>query len=224
MASVDDWTATGSTLAPGVTHVTNVAPRSNALHRLTLAHLRETSGRVFWIDARDTATTYPFYAAPSTDHLLSSIRIARAWTAYQHHTLIRQLVDRVSPRTCLVVLPNIYSLYTDDDLDQTESEHLVRSSLTTIAALASTYDLPVVLSAPTADATTLAPFVDYELIGESTTTSATPIAATTGLHGWQTTLPYWADVAGTRDEACVELLSRYRRLTHPQQVSLAIEY
>lgn len=216
MVGLDDPIAPGEELASGVTHVTNVAPRDSALHRLTLAYLRENPGRVFWIDARDTAATYTFYSLSPSDRSLASIRIARAWTAYQHHTLVRQLVDIVTPRTQLIVLPNVYSLYTDDDLSETAAEQLARSSLTTVAALTTTHDIPAVITTPTVDSSPIDQFVDHVLRWEP------PVTIDAAC--WQTTIPYWTERIGTLDERRPNSTDRFVRNRPGQQASLAIDH
>lgn len=176
-------------LKSGVTLVF-AGERSIVPHRLTIAQQAAERGHILWIDARDTASTYALYELADETRLLSGIQIARAWTAYQHHTLVRQLVERVSPRTRLLVLPNVCSLYRDSDIDEPIADRLLKGSLETVAELVRVSSVPAILTAPPAERTVLAPFVDEMHIASE---QEEPRG------DWmQTTIPYWVQQAGSR--------------------------
>lgn len=189
-------------LDPGVTWLIDASDRSTAHHQLVLEHLASDRGQVLWIDARDTASTYALHALARRPRLLDPIRIARAWTAYQHHSLVRRLVERASDRTRLVVLPHVCSLYRDDDLADQEATQLLASTLETLAALADALAVPVLLTAPETERQALDPVTDRELTCEATEQGYTFVGEsfrTTIYHtadGWQTTIPYWVELLG----------------------------
>ena len=187
-------------LDPGATVLID-GQRSTAPHRLVLAQQRWTRGEVLWVDARDTASTYALYRLTGDEQLLEGIEIARAWTAYQHHTLVRSLVERTTPRTRLLVLPNVCSLYRDADLDAAVAEQLLTGTLETVAELARITTTRVLLSAPPDERSTLVPYVDTTLrqrTGGGLPDSG-PVPPTD--RGWlQTTIPDWIQRLGERHE------------------------
>lgn len=190
------------TLPAGVTWLIDGSARSTAAHQLVLHQLEADRGQVLWIDARDIASTYTFYPLAARTHQLSAIQIARAWTAYQHHTLVRHAVERASARTRLIVVPHVCSLYRDDDLDAHEADQLLGASLQTLSALATALSLPVLMTAPQQERSTLASTVDHELQCESTDYGYAfrgedfQTTVYHERHWWQTTIPYWVELLG----------------------------
>lgn len=213
-------------LAPGVTRLLGVDERSTAPHRLVLAHLQADAGSVLWVDARDTASTYALYALTRNRRLLDAIELARAWTAYQHHTLVRQLVERVTPRTSLVVLPNVCSLYRDDDLGDREADRLLGATLSTVAELANARELPALLTADRAERAILESFADHTYTWEQTRHGETfhgedfQPPAYPGAGWWQTTVPYWVELLGATEQGIAAADSWTS--PDPTQVALAV--
>ena len=199
-----DLEAQVPTLSPGVTVLTATL-RSSAHHQLVLATLQSDRGPVIWIDAGDTASTYTLYELTHRRRLLEEISIARAWTAYQHHSLIRQAIKDVTPRTRLVVVPNVEALYLVDDVDDDEADWLLHSTIRTLAALAQARSIPILLTSARPD---VLPddCIDAELEWEQTPEGATFAgdAGRTMLHRgawwWQTTIPYWVDLFGGMEQ------------------------
>lgn len=189
------------TLDPGLTLLATPDARSTALHRLVARTL--TDGRTaYWVDARNVATTYALAEVARTDRLLDRVHVARAFTAYQHHELVRELVGRVDGRTGLVVCPNLGSLYRDGDVPEGEAADLRAATVAVLADLADACDVPVLVTASgeareavaeaaarELDCTRTAFGLHYE--GESFETTVYPVDG-----GWQTTVPYWVDRCG----------------------------
>lgn len=175
---------------------------STAPHQLVLTQLGSEQGRVFWIDARDLACTYALYDLANTPRALDPIRIARAWTAHQHHTLVQRMVDRASRRTRLIVLPHVCALYRDDDLDEHVGDRLLTASLRTLSALADALKIPVLVTAPPHERPSLESLVDHELQCDATRhgyafTGETFQTTVFYEHSWyQTTIPYWVEMFG----------------------------
>ncbi|MEY7851537.1 hypothetical protein AB7C87_20325 [Natrarchaeobius sp. A-rgal3] len=184
-------------------------PRSTVVHRLVSRRLADASGRTaYWIDARNTASTHVLYDCASSARTLSGLRVARAFTAYQHHSLVREVVRRADPRTELIVAPNVASLYHDSDVPGYEREELVASTLETLSELGEVLGCPVVVtSADDERASTVGEYARTTIECLHTREGLRLVgpdgnAATEGYwHGdwWQTTIPYWADVCGTVD-------------------------
>lgn len=188
----------GPPLDPGITLVITGA-RSTIPHRLTLAQQARDPGHVLWVDARDTASTYTLYALATDGHHLEGIEIARAWTAYQHHTLVRTLVERTTPRTRLLVLPDVCALYRDDDVDDAVAEPLLASALEMVAELARAARVPTLVTAPAAERPVLAPYVESTVRASAARRSTGLVPHAAGDHrGLQTTLPDWVDRVGER--------------------------
>ncbi|WP_256297038.1 hypothetical protein [Haloarchaeobius salinus] len=199
------------TLDPGLTLLATPDTRSTALHHLVARTL--TDGRpAYWVDARNTATTYALAEVARTDRLLDRVHVARAFTAYQHHELVRELVGRVDGRTGLVVCPNLGSLYRDGDVPEQEAADLRAATVAVLADLAGAGDVPVLVTARGEARDAVAAVADRELDctrtdfglryeGESFETTVYPVDG-----GWQTTVPYWVDRCGAvADRPAVEL-------------------
>ncbi|WP_124193471.1 hypothetical protein [Natrarchaeobius oligotrophus] len=202
-------------LESGLTLLAVPTPRSTIVHRLVcdrLADRREAGesgagASAYWIDARNAAAPRVLYDQVSSPGVLSDLRIARAFTAYQHHSLVREVTRRCDPTTELLVAPNVASLYGDDDLPAYEREDLLASSLETLSELGRVLDCPVVVTS--ADDERAATIDDYarstiECVRtrEGVRFETDGEAVTTGYwHGtyWQTTIPYWVDCCGTVD-------------------------
>ena len=200
-----DITARVPTLEPGVT-VVYADERSTAHHQLVLATLQEHRGPAIWIDAGDTASTYALYELTSNPRILDGLSIARAWTAYQHHTLIRQSVERANARTRLLVVPNVHTLYQVEDVPSDEGDWLLSASLTILGELARSLSIPVLLTCPTRATLPDGAAVDHEFEWERTAEGDTFVGADgqstiyRGAWWWQTPIPYWVELFGARDE------------------------
>ncbi|MDG5777519.1 hypothetical protein VB773_13375 [Haloarculaceae archaeon H-GB2-1] len=195
-------------LDPGLTVLRTPNARSTALHRLVLATLPTVSGTTYWMDARNTASTYALYDMASSPRRLDGVRIARAFTAYQHHDLVKRTVREATARTGFLVAPNVASLYRDDDLPDHEREGLFAASLRTLAELAGALDVPILASVTGEDELAAAaldradreltcertPF-GYRYDGDDFETRAYDCGGY-----WQTTIPYWVDLFGAVGE------------------------
>lgn len=199
-------------LEPGITLVRTPGPRSTVLHQFALQTARQVDGAVYWLDARNTVSTYALHNLADNHRLLRSIRLARAFTAHQHFTLIKRLINTVTAQTGCVVLPNASSLYRDDDVPEHEATPLFDAIVTAVSEVATAYDIPVLVSdagprddfaervAATADARYHAESTElgYRVVGEDFETTVYWDKT-----GWQTTIPYWVDLCGV-DEATVQ--------------------
>ncbi|WP_435359243.1 hypothetical protein [Haloarchaeobius sp. DFWS5] len=199
------------TLDTGVTLLETPGQRSTALHRLVVETATTDTGPVYWVDARNTAAVAVLADLADSRRLLARTKVARAFTAYQHHELVRQLVRRVDSRTSLVVCPNLGALYRDDDVPETESARLLDASVTVLADLATACDVPVLVTARGGSYERVARVADCELNctrtrfgfryeGDSFETEVYPVDG-----GWQTTIPYWVDLCGAVTESGIAL-------------------
>ncbi|MFC6716785.1 hypothetical protein ACFQGT_16975 [Natrialbaceae archaeon GCM10025810] len=132
-------------LEPGLTLLEVPSPRSAIVHRIVCDRLAAASRNetAYWIDARNTASTHALYECASSRRVLDGLRVARAFTAYQHHSLVREVARAAGPRTGLIVAPNVADLYRDDDLAEWEREDLRAAALETLAELGRVLEVPV---------------------------------------------------------------------------------
>jgi len=189
----------------GLTLLRLPSARSTGLHRLVINEMHERDGVVFWIDARNEAVPFVLYELAPYRRFLDSVRVARAFTAYQHHTLARQLVQQTTERTAMIVAPNVGSLYEDDDVPEHERWGLFEAALSIFEELGSVYEIPVIVTNEVATAettqkviTAASQKVDVERtrmgLHYSGDVDETKIYVKDGF--WQTTIPYWVDLFG----------------------------
>ncbi|QSW97895.1 hypothetical protein [Haloterrigena alkaliphila] len=213
---------------PGLTALAVPSPRSAIVHRLVCSRLADAATadggglEAYWIDARNTAATQVLYDCTSSPRALESLRVARAFTAYQHHSLVRAVTRRAGPDASLIVAPNVASLYHDADLPEWEREDLLAASLETLAELGRVLECPVVVTS--ADDDRVATVSDYATAtiecvrtregirleradggtdaADADGNRGTVVDETAGYwheHYWQTTIPYWVDLCGAVD-------------------------
>lgn len=182
--------------------------RSMALHRVVSGVLPERDGAAVWIDARDVATTHALYDRLSSS-VLRRIRIARSWTAYQHHELVRRLPADVDEATGIVIAPAVTSLYEDDGVPAPEARWYLESSIAILAELGVACECPVLASVSDTSefASLVAEYAAYEIDCESTDlgyrfdADGFETLAYWDAVFWQTTIPYWVALLGVADNA-----------------------
>jgi hypothetical protein len=191
-------------LDAGLTHLRSPGPRSTAIHRLVVSELCERDGLVYWLDARNTAVTDALYDLAPHRRALDGVRIARAFTAYQHHTLATRIARAVDGRTAMIVAPNVASLYQDDDVPDYEREDLYAAAVTLLAEVGRTFDVPVLVSTDASDAPLPTAVAEDAAVVEAERTrmglryagagGETTVYVEDGF--WQTTIPYWVELFG----------------------------
>jgi len=195
-------------LEPGLTLLQTTHPHSTALHQLALDTVQQVDGVTFWVDARNTSSSYTLHEVAPHRRLLRRIRLARGFTAYQHFMLIRRVVNRASARTGCIVAPNLASLYRDDDVPDHEAGAMLDAVLAALSEVADVYDIPILVT--DADNDDLTDVVSSEVeasyeceqtkmghrfVGEDFETT---VYWEDGY--WQTTIPYWVDLLGVAEQ------------------------
>ncbi len=191
---------------PGLTCCRVPSPRSPILHELVCSRLAETSGSAYWIDAGNTASPQVLYDCASSPRVLDSLHIARSFTAYQHHSIVRRVVEKADPRTSLIVAPNVVGRYRDDDIPPWERDELLAASLETLAELGRALEVPVLVTASSDEAeATVSEHADHGVECVRTREGiriegdgAETMGYWRGSY-WQTTIPYWVDCCGVAD-------------------------
>lgn len=191
------------TLDPGLTFL-DVADAPAALYQVVGSHLAERSGPAYWVDARNAASP-----AALRDHAPAAatrnLRVARAFTGYQHYELVRSLPNEVHPETELVVAPNVAALYEDDDVPDEEAATMFEATLALLAATGAAVDAPVAVTAPGARRTGQVRQAADRVVAAERTRAGLALAGDSFRSdvywhdGWfQTTIPYWVDLLGER--------------------------
>lgn len=206
-------TPSGSTpsLEPGLSVVDVPSHRSTALHEVAINAATERDGNTLWVDARNNAVAQ-LLRHPESRRRFMDINLARAFTAYQHHELIRTLPGQITERTSLIVAPCLTSLYQDDDVPSPEDMQYMRASAAILAEIADTFDLPVLVSCIQGAGKmrdVVGEYTSREIAVEETDMGyrfesddfETLVYWHTGY--WQTTIPYWVDLLGAVDEGCL---------------------
>ena len=191
-------------LEPGVTLLSG---GPDALHRLVAAELARGRTEALWVDPGMAVSTYALYDLVPSERALAGLQVARAFTAYQHHSLVRELPRRASARTELVVVPGVADLYRDEDVPDYEREELFEAALAVCAGLADSLSVPVLLSDAGEDdlSALAAEHADVEVDAERTDQGLALRGGgfeTLGYWGrdyWQTTIPYWVELFGAVD-------------------------
>ncbi|WP_207591215.1 hypothetical protein [Halomontanus rarus] len=186
----------------GLTMCRVPSTRSTAIHHLACSQLAD-GRRGYWIDARNTASTHVLYDCAPSPRALAGLQIARAFTAYQHHSLVRRVARVADPRAELLVAPNVVDLYRDDDLREYEREELLAATLTILGELGHALECPVLVTAADEDAAAIvSEYADREIecleTREGIRFEGEGVQTEGYWHGsyWQTTIPYWVEVCG----------------------------
>lgn len=137
------------TLDPGVTLLTTDGRSTGALQSLVLDRVLLEDGTALWVDADGHASTTSLATIAPSRRTLDRIRVARAFTAFQHYSLLEALEDElaaVGDAAELVVAPSIEWFYANDDLRGGEGAAMLTRGLESLSALAADHDVPVLLS------------------------------------------------------------------------------
>lgn len=98
-----------------------------------------------WIDSGNESSTYALRSA-GTRSVMEKVHIGRAFTPFQHHTLIHGLEDFVKENTEILVLPNIDLLYLDGQVREWEAEELFEEVWQKVLKTAEKHGLKVLVS------------------------------------------------------------------------------
>lgn len=192
----------------GITVVRPPVRRRGAIHQLVISERIHRDGSAYWVDAGNAASSYSLYEVAPSAHLVDSINVARAFTAFQHLSLVQSLPAEIALQTELVVVPNIDILYEECDLPIGERLEMVESALAILEAVAESAGAAVICSVrgegEVAEAVCSA--ADHQLEVEATGLGLSFTGDEFETHGywcdglWQTTIPYWVDIFGSVEE------------------------
>lgn len=211
------------TLDEGVYRLATDGRATGPLQSLVLDHLLFHDGPAYWADAAGHAETGSLARLAPSPRVLDRVRVARAFTAFQHYGLVDALAGAVGDDAGLVVLPALDAFYRGDDLARGEPARLLSGVADRLAALATDRDAPVLVTYGRDDALTrpVADVVDHELACERTRFGPRFVGddfetlVYEDTRGVQTTLAFWErvlrarrDAAGTAGRAVAETVAR----------------
>ncbi|MFC5973075.1 hypothetical protein ACFPYI_17210 [Halomarina salina] len=180
-----------------------------AVHSLVVDHLLIHSGEALWADSHGHARTQSLVRLAPSRRFLDRIRMARAFTAFQHQTLLARLADRVDGDTALVVVPAFDHHYRSDDLTRGEPERMVEAGVGHVEAVAERHDVAVLVTRERDDDLTdpVAGIADERMRVETTRFGPRFVAdgfetlVYRGHDYVQTTLAFWSRVLEERQQA-----------------------
>ncbi|GAA0242784.1 hypothetical protein ACFFQF_22955 [Haladaptatus pallidirubidus] len=201
------------TLDSGITLLETDERATGALQSLVLDQLLLEDGSAVWVDAHGHGTTEPLSRIAPSMRVLDRIRIARAFTPWQHQSLCQDLAPELTDETTIAVLPAFDWFYRSEDLSRGNSERMLATAVDLISEIAETYDIFVLVTQHTNDTLT-APIRERadntirceqtpygpRFTGEEYETLVYPLE--NGLV--QTTLAYWKRILANRHPAMVD--------------------
>ena len=138
-------------LNAGLTLLASDERTGGALHSLVLDQTLVDQGRAVWVDAHGNGTTAPLAQLAPSPRVLERVDIARAFTPWQHHGLLRDLGEQIDEQTALVVLPEFDWFYRADDLQRTERERMRDAGIELVESITTDRDVPVLLTQSRSD-------------------------------------------------------------------------
>lgn len=142
------------TLDSGVTLLDSDYRITGALQSLVLDHILVDDGSAVWVDAKSNSTTRTLAQVAPSMRTLERVHVARAFTPWQHQSLLRDLADEVTEETSLVVLPSFDAFYRGDDVRRSGGKRMVTAGLKLVTDIVDEYDVPVVITQSRADSLT----------------------------------------------------------------------
>lgn len=190
------------TLEPGVTLLTTDGRSTGALQSLVLDRVLLEDGAALWVDADGHASTASLATVAPSRRTLDRIRVARAFTAFQHYSLLESLeaaLAGLGDAGELVVAPSVEWFYANDDLRGGEGEAMLTRGLELLSELAAAHDAPVLVSRSDADGLGDVVAAHSDAVLECTRTQFGPRFAGDDFEtlvyecrgGVQTTLAFW---------------------------------
>jgi hypothetical protein len=120
------------------------------LHALTIDEvlLAGASGEstATWVDTGHHAQTTSLHDLAPSPRVLDRIRVARGFTAYQHHALVREAIDSLDATSVALVVPAVDTPYRDSDLPTERAQDLLLRALAHLARVPRQYNIPVLVT------------------------------------------------------------------------------
>jgi hypothetical protein len=209
------------TVESGVTLLETERPATGPLGSLALDHALTGGGPVVWVDSSGEARTTDLSRLAPSRRLLDRIHVARGFTAPQYVSLIQSVLNTVGPRRPpgdagapphdpgLVVLPSLDAQLRESEVAGVADTEFRTSVLTMVRALATDFDVPVLMTRTRDDEFTepVAAVAENVVRCEQTQFGPRFVGADFETlvypddHGFQTTLSWWRRVVAERAAA-----------------------
>lgn len=125
------------------------------LQRIAAEAVKARGSEALWIDTGNESSTYEL-SRMLDEREMQRVRIGRAFTAFQHHSLVREAEKYLTPAVDTLILSNLPQMYMEG-LDQKEVEDLFLETWRSLKQLAEKNDLRIVVTAR--DRNPLKPFI-----------------------------------------------------------------
>ncbi|MFB6145502.1 MAG: hypothetical protein ABEJ99_03275 [Candidatus Nanohaloarchaea archaeon] len=177
-----------------------------SFHRLALNHLLANPDEAYWVDSRNNSSTYALNQMAPEPEVLDRLRIARAFTAYQHYSLVEELIIQLDREVELVLMPFLTSLYEDDEVNQAEAMELLERVVELLQEQVEEHGLTVLVSMPDCQSQEIYGMVN-QAAGNVIEAESTDSGISFDSEGFeskvypvdgtlQTTWGYWRDILG----------------------------
>jgi hypothetical protein len=128
-------------LEPGVNLVKT--RKKEVFHALVSQRLHSSGGECIWVDADNHAST----RFMSLEGLDKEVKVARAFTAHQHHKLVKKAEAQAGERTSLMALPSMNYLYEKDSVPEYEKQRIFAEALRKTAKVSEAHEVPALVTA-----------------------------------------------------------------------------
>ncbi|MBY6293934.1 hypothetical protein GLU60_00930 [Nanohaloarchaea archaeon H01] len=98
-----------------------------------------------WIDVGNESSTYEL-SKLGGEKMLESVRIGRAFTPFQHYSLVNQLGSFLDPETEILVFPNIDRIYLEGQTGEDDSRQLFMEMWNHLTNIVEQEDLKLLVS------------------------------------------------------------------------------
>ncbi|SIR65108.1 hypothetical protein SAMN05421858_3126 [Haladaptatus litoreus] len=139
------------TIDSGITLLETDERATGALQSLVLDQILLEGGSAIWMDANGHGTTEQLSRIAPSMRALDRIRIARAFTPWQHQSLCQDLAPEITEETAVAVLPAFDWFYRSEDLPRGNGERMLTAAVDLVSEIAETYDIPVLVTQHTDD-------------------------------------------------------------------------
>ena len=120
------------------------------LHALTIDQvlLAGASGEstATWVGTGQYAQTTSLHELAPAPRVLDRIQVARGFTAYQHHALVREAIEKLDATSVILVVPAVDAPYRQSDLADEEAREMLLRVLAQLASVPRQYNIPVLVT------------------------------------------------------------------------------
>ena len=134
------------TLKKGINILRTDMEGPEALHSMVINQILLFGGEAAWIDTGNMCSTHLMSGLSPTENLLDRITVARAFTPYQHFSLVERLPEMINRDTELLVVPLANLLYSEDVLNRREGRRLFLRAMEKLGRTAKQHSISVLMT------------------------------------------------------------------------------